>query len=496
MELNWAARLLLESPAYADCEELGCLDFYRAIFSGSTSYLSYGLDMEIPLTYSEGGPDQEGTWRSEKLREIPGIVADRNDAYLSACTYFPKRVKGFDGSYRWVSTNSKDTANELCAFVLDIDRCNLITYRNYVNRLWPSNKVPCPTYVVASGHGVHLFYVLEWPVAMKKRWIKELEHIQRWLADFYAGNNPPLGSVDSPRGDGGQGKYEETHLGDYDSLGLTHPYRVVGSQTKDWSDIATAWRIGDTWDIDELAALSGLPQRFDESTFDMGSSLLAIEGQERKQARERAAEMATSKRKSGKKGHNPVFYQWFLKEALSNAPWPQYIGGRYNTIKCLVLAARKDNLSPRQTDPVTREQIEEAARELYEIWNATAERERRPGITWKEIKKAIKSGYRFDGRLTRIRKVYFADECKWKIKSNQTRNYATQAEHLEALIELKHMRAKRKPSCLGGRPVGSGTKKDAILVYAAEHPDANHSEIARALGMSRTTVIKWLKDVS
>lgn len=42
---------------------------------------------------------------------------------------------------------------------------------------------------------------------------------------------------------------------------------------------------------------------------------------------------------------------------------------------------------------------------------------------------------------------------------------------------------------------GAPTKADLVRRYAAEHPDANHSEIARALGISRPTVIKWLKDV-
>ena len=42
---------------------------------------------------------------------------------------------------------------------------------------------------------------------------------------------------------------------------------------------------------------------------------------------------------------------------------------------------------------------------------------------------------------------------------------------------------------------GAPTKADLVREYTAEHPDANHSEIARALGISRPTVIKWLKDV-
>ena len=38
----------------------------------------------------------------------------------------------------------------------------------------------------------------------------------------------------------------------------------------------------------------------------------------------------------------------------------------------------------------------------------------------------------------------------------------------------------------------AGTYKEYHRI--AEHPEANHSEIARALGVSRPTVIKWLKD--
>ena len=49
-----------------------------------------------------------------------------------------------------------------------------------------------------------------------------------------------------------------------------------------------------------------------------------------------------------------------------------------------------------------------------------------------------------------------------------------------------------------GRPKGSikssTPKGEQIKAYAEAHPDANHSEIARALGVSRPTVIKWLRD--
>lgn len=46
----------------------------------------------------------------------------------------------------------------------------------------------------------------------------------------------------------------------------------------------------------------------------------------------------------------------------------------------------------------------------------------------------------------------------------------------------------------GVKETGENRRPTLVREYAAEHPDANHSEIARALGISRPTVIKWLKD--
>ena len=43
-----------------------------------------------------------------------------------------------------------------------------------------------------------------------------------------------------------------------------------------------------------------------------------------------------------------------------------------------------------------------------------------------------------------------------------------------------------------GRPVGSGTKERLVLEYIAEHPEDSAMEIARALGISRTTVYKYI----
>ena len=42
-----------------------------------------------------------------------------------------------------------------------------------------------------------------------------------------------------------------------------------------------------------------------------------------------------------------------------------------------------------------------------------------------------------------------------------------------------------------GRPVGSGTKESVIKEYVEKHPGATVTEIAKAVGVSRTTVYKY-----
>ena len=70
------------------------------------------------------------------------------------------------------------------------------------------------------------------------------------------------------------------------------------------------------------------------------------------------------------------------------------------------------------------------------------------------------------------------------------RNGRSQAKHLEGARAIRDINNDNWREGNGRKP-----KADLVREYAAEHPDANHSEIARALGISRPTVIKWLKDV-
>ena len=98
-----------------------------------------------------------------------------------------------------------------------------------------------------------------------------------------------------------------------------------------------------------------------------------------------------------------------------------------------------------------------------------------------------------DGIIHKLTVERIERRTKIDIPRNK-RNGRDQSQHLKVMRAIQSV---TDPDGLWrnkkGRPVGSGTKEQIIKDFAEEHPEMSHSEIARALGISRPTVIKWLK---
>ena len=77
-----------------------------------------------------------------------------------------------------------------------------------------------------------------------------------------------------------------------------------------------------------------------------------------------------------------------------------------------------------------------------------------------------------------------------RIERNK-RNYRKQNIHLKlARGQLAILRELEEVD--EGRPRGSGTKEDLVKEYLAEKPNSIPTEIAKNLGISRTTVYKYI----
>ena len=157
-------------------------------------------------------------------------------------------------------------------------------------------------------------------------------------------------------------------------------------------------------------------------------------------------------------------------------------GGRYYSIYALVCYGRKCSIP---TD-----EIEKDAWTFYDLLESRTDDELNH-FSKNDMSAALKQLK--EPLAYKCTREFIADKCKVFIPENK-RNYQRQAEHLEearAIRDIRMKRQKRKWTDGNGRPKGAGTAEQKVAAYRAEHPEANVTEVARALGISRPTVYKW-----
>lgn len=386
------------------------------------------MKMQEPVVFSDIG---SGTWRSVALAELLSEVSTRSDAYISPCTYFPRMKVSKERGVWYESGFGLDFADQLCAFVLDIDRVSPESFEQAIGR-WADGELP-PTMVVCSGHGLHVYYVLSEPVEVRKRWRLELSAIGSWLYDRMA----------------------ETGLGIIDRHGITQPYRVPGSLSKpDAGSVeVSAYMLGVLYNVSDLAGMAGLEQTdFSVDGFDMSMSL---------QSKLRSSRAGEEPRAKTGRRQNWGFYNWLLSREMDRSRLYGEFGHRYNQVVCLSVAARKNH--------VPYERLEDDVRKLYTSWNECSRKYGHPRIKWGECVKAMKvHGQR--GDVEKFPRWWLEEKCGFEF-GHQKRNGLTQAEHLAGVH--RH------------RKLGSMSK---LAEYLAEHPDATKNAAARDLGMSKSTV--------
>ena len=177
-------------------------------------------------------------------------------------------------------------------------------------------------------------------------------------------------------------------------------------------------------------------------------------------------------------GDNPLaLYDWWLDQVRSGA----FDGNRYNCIATLMTYGVKCD--------VPKEKVLNDALELVPWLNTLTET---PNNAFTEQDVYDACTYFDDCYATYSIKAIEA-RTKIQIPRNK-RNGQKQSEHLEEARAIRDIRMRRQGRDWrdgNGRPVGSGTAQQKVAAYRAEHPEASVTEVARALGISRTTAYKW-----
>ena len=361
---------------------------------------------------------------------------DRDDVYVPPCSFF-------QGCYK------TQTVDEVYAMVIDVD--NITAWGlNQVIQNQLGVTIPLPTYIVNSGGGVHFYYVFDAPIPhfkVNRPLLKKLYNRLWFVCDRNISCR-------------------------VDKTGLIQPFRMPGSRTK-LDQTARAFSVNDKWSPEKLLRRLGIEDEGEFSYWDPNGY------KEKKKSR-------TFKESSETGGNaHPAFYRYCYDRILSKTRE----GHRYMSMYALAVVANKAR--------IPEEVLREDMTFLWEKFNATGAPMKR-----KELEKAMK-GYTV--RRKKVRSETLEEWFGWEFPRNSAKRRKNPLNRDDGTA-LKAARAVQNiidPDGnwrnKNGRPVGAvdkkprKTKQDLILNYAAENPDASVTEIARALGVSRSTVYKWLR---
>lgn len=473
-------------------EEVQPLDFYRDIFGdgnldedGSFNKGKY-TGIAIELTYDDKGKV------SHRKKHIITDDLDKVDELVwksdNFCLMAPVSYAGW----------SRKTANARTMYALGVEIDNLIIKKNEdgsvaytgldnlihqcntFDRFNGHTYLPKPTYLVASGNGVHLYYVFDRPLRLTE-WVKKSlmlykDILTRMLWNPYITTTSEEDKI----------QFESAFQG----FRMPGTATKLGMQTKDRKDRVRAFLTGEKVSLDYMNSF------LLEEQIKQGAKISpTYEGTVRlSEAKEKWPEWYQTTVVEGKKyskkwdiagkvnGDNPyALYDWWKRKILTGA----VVGKRYHCMYCLAVYALKNDVPE-----------EKLVADCYEIMERFEGLTNDPDnhFTEVDVEAALQvfqdEGY-FNYPLKKIIK-----RSGIEIERNK-RNGRKQEVHLgrvRALQQYDDPEGNWRNK--DGRPKGSGTKEQIIREYLQEHPEeTNKSKIAKDLNIDRKTVHKFFDKI-
>ena len=358
-------------------------------------------------------------------------------------------------------------AHELFAMVLDIDYVGISQLKNMMKQIGNGARTMPPNYIVNSGRGIHLYYLLKEPIPCYEYMVKQLTKFKAVMQDFAWNESTSLTPKKADHG------------------ACTQAFRMVGSETKLGKAYTTrAYKVREErWTIEELYLWINQRASWFLKGIDMPKLREPIEVYRQKhpltfeEAKKKYPNWIPSK--SGKSERwicKKDLYNWWLEQIKQKA----VVGGRYYAILALAAYGSKCNI------PI--EQVRKDALELLPYLESLTNDELNH-FTKSDIEDALRF-LRADKKnvtykLTRAR---ISELTKIDIPKNK-RNGRKQIVHVEYMNLNKKFRNMQGECTLGGRP----DKQRIVEEWRKEHPDGKKIECERETGLSRHTVLKWWK---
>lgn len=381
----------------------------------------------------------------ESLKKTQGCTF----ALCGMCTYSGRR-KSAKNAYR-------------ChGFCIDLDGVGMRELSDFWGWVQNLEKIPVPTFVASSGHGLHVYYVFENPVPLYPAVASQLQRLKRgltgWVWNRETSNYPVS-----------QRQYQ----------GIYQCFRMVGSNTKIGKGKSArrvrAWRTGKPVTLEYLNQFVG--EQWQCSTSPDYSSWDWADGEHHSLAECRE-----------------LYPEWYQRRIIEKQPGKQWVcdhalydwwlsriqegdgardGTRYHCISCLYVYAIKCGIA--------REFVDADAEALIPELDALTQREDN-AFTKKDVEAA--AAY-YKPEFARMTRKEIARRTCIEIPSRR-RNGRKQGEHLELArfaLQLKY----RNQEWPGGRP----DKAAIVAAWRAGHPEGRKVDCVRDTGLSKPTVLKW-----
>ena len=415
-------------------------DFYRDLFPVGTFEERVGHKDEYEKTNKGNGfivytvgEKKHTRIVFDDLKELFELL-ENDCAFMSPIAYFGRNRTAKNARYLYALTFDLD----------EVDGKKIDMVFNYVY----AERIPCPTYVVNSGGGVHLYYVFEKPIPMTPKNQRALK-ILKYELTTRIWNEDTSG------------------LKERQYQGLNQGFRLVGSKTKR-GETVTCWKTGERTTVDKLVEYIPKENKADVGIlYRMFNSTMPLE-----EAKEKYPEWYEQRIVMGRKKMSWTckrnLYDWWKKQAEKASEHH-----RYWYIFSLAVYAKKCE--------VPFEELKKDSLSLVELMNKIAPEN---PFTEEDVYSALKA---YDEAHKSFTRDEISKLSAIEIKANK-RNGRKQADHLKM---ARFVRDEINQNIHWRDGNGRPELKKVVWEYLKDHPTAKKCEVARATGLERHTVYKY-----
>lgn len=352
---------------------------------------------------------------------------------------------------------ARSTANavKMYAFAIEIDNLRVrdndvpVGFNDLIHH-FGIELLPTPNYIVASGSGVHLYYIFEMPLVLYDNVKKSLIRFKKDITPLFWNRYVTF-------------DYEEEKI-QYESP--FQGFRLVGGVTKK-GERTRAFKVSDT--PIAVEELNKFVREKENEIIPFYESELSLE-----QAKEKYPEWyekrVINKQPKGSWTCKRDLYDWWKRKIRGAS-----VGHRYNCLFLLSCYAIKCGIS--------QEELESDMYEYLKPYDDMSVDEKNR-FTEKDIADALQA-YEDKGLVTYPINA-IAKRSGFVIEKNK-RNYRKQTLHLKMARSNLEILNEEHGVALQGRK----SKKDIVLEWRKNNPNGKKIECHRETGLSRVTIDKW-----